>query len=560
MEGPSIVVGIDFGTTYSGIAYCVAGSIEDIQVLSKWPGGGNRTSVKVPSDIAYRGGIALQWGYQVGPFAEACRGIKLLLDEDGEVKYTPSIEAKVLLKEYDVSVKLAVQDYLKQLIKHTKQVLERQLAIDESQMNLQYILTLPAVWPDKAKYKLLEAAVGAGADYKNVSLVSEPEAAALYTLRAIQPNTVAINDVFIVCDAGGGTVDLISYRIKNLEPLCLAEVTEGTGDVCGSVLLDGRFDALLRERMGKKAYRALSRKSRETAMTFWQERVKPNFMGDYDEDFGEVEHFIPVVGAANDPEVPIEGGFFVLSNDDIRGIFDPVIHDIEELVDQQMSAVREKGFSAKTIILVGGFGSSEYLFNRLKELNPGVNILQPPNGITDSRRSGAVHRGLEGNKIESRIARRHYGTQVSVPFDPAIHSKDDPSKYWDSLEEAYKVDDRMRWFVRKSSSLSENEPIKLQFSRNARVKYPKNLIFRSSLLFCNDEDAPDVLDRRVMHLCLVEADLRQIPQTLFERKKNSKGVEYFNIPFTLSITPTSASLIFELEFNGVSYGSVRSKY
>lgn len=63
-----------------------------------------------------------------------------------------------------------------------------------------------------------------------------------------------------------------------------------------------------------------------------------------------------------------------------------------------------------------------------------------------------------------------------------------------------------------------------------------------------------------MHLCLVEADLRQIPQTLFERRKNSKGVEYFNIPFTLSITPTSASLIFELEFNGVSYGSVRSKY
>lgn len=150
------------------------------------------TSVKVPSDIAYRGGKALQWGYQVGPFAEACRGIKLLLDEEGEVKYTPSIEAKALLKEYDVSVKLAVQDYLKQLIKHTKQVLERQLAMDAAQMNLQYVLTLPAVWPDKAKYKLLEAAVGAGADYKNVSLVSEPEAAALYTLRAIQPNTVAV--------------------------------------------------------------------------------------------------------------------------------------------------------------------------------------------------------------------------------------------------------------------------------------------------------------------------------------------------------------------------------
>lgn len=52
--------------------------------------------------------------------------------------------------------------------------------------------------------------------------------------------------MFIVCDAGGGTVvglegsfetklvvtlaqDLIAYRIKALEPLELVEVTEGTG-------------------------------------------------------------------------------------------------------------------------------------------------------------------------------------------------------------------------------------------------------------------------------------------------------------------------------------------
>lgn len=66
------------------------------------------------------------------------------------------------------------------------------------------------------------------------------------------------NDVFIVCDAGGGTVvrlrqseiatllnskqDLISYQIKTLEPLILAEVTEGTGTSClRQNLIGGKF-------------------------------------------------------------------------------------------------------------------------------------------------------------------------------------------------------------------------------------------------------------------------------------------------------------------------------
>ncbi|OJJ54986.1 hypothetical protein ASPSYDRAFT_1160155 [Aspergillus sydowii CBS 593.65] len=570
MQGPSIVVGIDYGTTYSGIAYCVGGSVEDIQVLSKWPGGGNRTSLKVPSDISYEGGRLSKWGYQVRQFTEAYRGIKLLLDVSQRVKYTPSTESKALLKENGIPVRHAVRDYLKQLIEYTKQVLQRQIAIDAAQMNLQFVLTVPAVWSEKAKQMTLEAAVAAGADFKIISLVSEPEAAALYTPRAIQPNTLATNDVFIVCDAGGGTVDLISYQIKSLEPLCLAEVTKGTGDILGSVVLDCRFDALLRKRMGEKAYEALSRKSKETTMTFWQERVKPNFMGDYDEDFGEVEHFIPVAGAADDPGVPIEDGFFVLSNDDIKGIFEPVTNDIEMLIDEQMFAVEEKGFSAETIILVGGFGASEYLFNRLNQSNTGVPILQPPNGYEASNLndrnpltqecSGAVHRGLEGNKVESRIARRHYGTQVTVRHDPAIHSENDPCKYRDPLEEIYKVDERMKWFVRKSSVLSENKPIRLEFSRNVKVKHPEHLIFRSSLLFCNEDDAPEVFNTRVMHLCQLKADLCQIPVKLFELKKNSQGVEYWKIPFIITMTSTSASLIFELEFNGVSYRSARSKY
>ena len=43
----------------------------------------------------------------------------------------------------------------------------------------------------------------------------------------------------MVCDAGGGTVDLASYRIESaLPPATMEEVAAGSGDWCGAVNVD----------------------------------------------------------------------------------------------------------------------------------------------------------------------------------------------------------------------------------------------------------------------------------------------------------------------------------
>ena len=52
------------------------------------------------------------------------------------------------------------------------------------------------------------------------------------------------------------------------------------------------------------------------------------------------------------------------------------------LVSQQVAKVREKGENVKAILLVGGFGSSVYLRNRLSDHTYGdqkIDILQPVN-------------------------------------------------------------------------------------------------------------------------------------------------------------------------------------
>ena len=45
--------------------------------------------------------------------------------------------------------------------------------------------------------------MGAGAA---LHIISEPEAAAMYALDALDPHGIEIGDTFVLCDAGGGTV------------------------------------------------------------------------------------------------------------------------------------------------------------------------------------------------------------------------------------------------------------------------------------------------------------------------------------------------------------------
>ncbi len=57
---------------------------------------------------------------------------------------------------------------------------------------------------------------------------------------------------FVICDAGGGTVDLISYTITNLKPILeVQEATPGTGALCGSSFLNMRFSKFLKAKLGK---------------------------------------------------------------------------------------------------------------------------------------------------------------------------------------------------------------------------------------------------------------------------------------------------------------------
>ncbi|KAF7717397.1 Uncharacterized protein PECH_006458 [Penicillium ucsense] len=461
---PKIIIGIDYGITYSGVAWALQDSSSDVEVIEKWPGGGNATSHKVPSVLVYKD-KNLHWGYQVNNAPEAIHGVKLLLDDQERYFFSPSITAAETLKNMGKDAIGAAGDYVQKLVDHAKSVLHHRFGSALEGIDLQFFMTVPAIWSDKAKDATMQIACRAGIAQEDLYLISEPEAAAVCAIQTIQPNNLTKDDCIIVCDAGGGTVDLITYRITQTDPLRLAEVTEGTGDVCGSMALDHHFETFIRQKIGESKYSHLSDKAKWIAMSRWQDYIKPNFEGpDEIDDFVDVGYgTIPIPGASDDLEAGLQNGVLNIKSHEVEGIFQPVVKRVQELITEQQMEVEKSG-------------------NLLK-------VLQPQNAWSAIVRN-AVHRGLDGCQIDNRKSRYHYGTSCTTPYCESVHS--DRVKFWDPFEEKWVVDGWMQWFIGKGDDIAENKPIKLVFYRTVDVKAAlrKSYRFKDELKFCLAEDTP----------------------------------------------------------------------
>lgn len=482
-----LVIGVDFGTTYSGVAAVYSATPDDVDIIKTWPGGNGITSDKVPTEIAYElvdpadnadsatsptdtsTTRRIQWGFQFKPEEPRLRCIKLFLDRNQKLPHFVSpLETAAQLRRCQRTVMDAVSDYLTKIYEHTLETLTRRYGSSfMATTRMDFILTVPAVWSDAAKNATLQAAERAGMGNRHtLKLISEPEAAAVYTLRMIQPNGLTVGDNFIVCDAGGGTVDLIAYQVTQVAPLRVEESAVGTGGLCGSAFLNYRFEDHVKERIGEERYNNMRQKKPKTWMMglrYFEEFVKRNFN---EEEHSDVN--VPFPGLPDDEEAGLDSGFLVMSAEQVKNIFEPVVRQVLELVEGQVKTIRAKAGVVSGIILVGGFGQSSYLYTRLKQH---FNTSEPPpayserpmHGISDApTRSvevlqpihawtavvrGAVIRGVEGSLVQKRRSRWHYGTSYATVFDESKHPIAD--RYWSPLWERWMVSDRMQWHIAK---------------------------------------------------------------------------------------------------------------
>lgn len=168
------------------------------------------------------------WGFEVPNEVEAARWFKLLLlrDEDmgDELRAAdPMVRAKKMLRESGKTEVELIADYLRALWKHTLKTISKtrgKFLVNALQIHV--VLTVPAIWKDYARKGMEEAAKKAGIlDYRSAGPTSltfapEPEAAGLASLidrgKEINPDSV-----YVICDAGGGTVVRATFYIAKTQ-------------------------------------------------------------------------------------------------------------------------------------------------------------------------------------------------------------------------------------------------------------------------------------------------------------------------------------------------------
>lgn len=173
-------------TRHSGVSWAVNGGTKNIRLINNWrdPEALNASKEKVPSLITYMNGKPERWGYDVGLKDESFKWIKILLEENHE--YATIVQfvqtSDTLLRKVHKTAQDVVADYLKLLWEYTIEDIRKFYPDYEDLFNLRVVLTVPAMWSPAAKDKTSGAAKLAGMP-DTINLVTEPEAAALATLR-----------------------------------------------------------------------------------------------------------------------------------------------------------------------------------------------------------------------------------------------------------------------------------------------------------------------------------------------------------------------------------------
>ncbi|KAK6383716.1 hypothetical protein LTS17_003008 [Exophiala oligosperma] len=557
--------------TKGGVAWAQTARPEIRSTIVEWPalrGQDDRTSDKVPTELAFDDSGS-KFGFEIEEGELRYQWFKLGIDPKQEEQLVSHLsiaypDSKALPPAYDQQhdpVHL-VTLYLTRLRGHIMDILAKNLGSGVIKTTpIRFTITVPAIWDDAAKARTQKCVQSAGMG-KEVRIISEPEAAVFYALDAMDPHDFRPGDTFALCDAGGGTVDLISYTIVALQPhVEIREAVPGDGSACGSTFLNRIFARFLKDHL--EDVEGYDQDTLDEAMLDFETNTKRRFNGDN-------AMTLRVPGLVDDLTKGIKRQRLTIQAGKVMSLFEPVISSILTLVMSQLRQTK----NAKAVILVGGFGQSPYLRNCIKKVVPAtIEVLQPPNGWTAVVK-GALMRSL--NEIEpdtsriniaSRIARKAYGMRAGVEYEPDLHEE--------SLSHGVvrNTGNGTFWLVhkllvtqKKGTQIDEAKPLTTHWYE-ARPIEEGTIRSISERLYSftaprgpTIQPAPLYPGSGVRKLVDFYADLSVISASLIPIETGADGKQYYLLDFQIKVTFFSAHTEYSLWYRGVEYGKVTAEY
>ncbi|KAL0259279.1 hypothetical protein SLS55_006784 [Diplodia seriata] len=243
-KSPDVIIGIDFGMT------CTDWHLP--KTIQNWPG--KCLANKVATTISYCDGKQdpVSWGFQAesgyGEGTDTQRDFKLFLDpayQNGCHGAPTPTEAEQYFRDYLHCIYKFIQQYFKRSQPHwaTKTV--------------EYVFSVPTTWKHPSIVAGIQRAIqaaGFGSANEHTARVTltEAEAAAVYVAK----ENYQTDDVFMVCDAGGGTTDvnILKVMASGLGVTRLQPLSHVEGLPVGSTIIDYKMAAMIEDRLRLSGY------------------------------------------------------------------------------------------------------------------------------------------------------------------------------------------------------------------------------------------------------------------------------------------------------------------
>jgi hypothetical protein len=452
---PRVVVGLDFGTTFSGFAFAHVTDPEKVYTFFDYPkAGGEKPYCKTLTGSYYKnvGGVwqFKSWGYPAR--AECARDFQAVRKQRGSGDpLQPSlgnllVRFKLHLASKDLGASTAkdlppgltvatlITDYLRAMGALVLTTLQDHYGAQLTTQAIQWCVTVPSIWDNAAKAVMKTCMASAGlVDGRDGSrhpliMVLEPEAASFFCHKVMSDEQVLrVGERLLVADIGGGTADIVVQEVVSVgkSGYRVREVTTSSGGLCGGTSVDARFMEFLHNRIGPSLKDCIKEHLNvySQLLQAWEQK-KPNF-GDRTSAGESTEITLPakLVSKWDDYDrrmgLPERDSYdeVEISYQEMQSIFDPVVDQNLQLIARQI----EQSGKVKVLVVVGGFAGSPYLMAGIRKRFTGVvpQIVTPPNPGS-AVCQGAVMLALNPDTVLSRVCKKTYGISHYDDFDERL--------------------------------------------------------------------------------------------------------------------------------------------
>jgi len=356
---------------------------------------------------------------------------KLMLSEDAD-KLT---NAYKLPAGCPLTVRKIITDLLTLMREHLTEYVEDSYGVKIDDVPTQFCLTVPAGWTEDVKQLYKEAASDAGlgcglpGDKSGaVDVVMEPECAALCAVLndKNRVDQLRAGQVFMVLDAGGGTVDMTLHEVQERpEGLVLSEKVMSRCILQGATRLDERIENHLKKQLvgDDQAYAEWKAKNFydfQKLMGDWELEKKRFSMDRRQRDVYVKlpQSFVLLLSEETQQELQETSGsrdMLLVPKEVLQEqIFDPIVNKI---IDEATKMLQQR--KADVLVLAGGFGSNPYLLKRLREdcQTAGlVDLVIKPKAAYAAVMEGSTIHLQRPHSIVTRVSRLTYGLASSAPW------------------------------------------------------------------------------------------------------------------------------------------------